>query len=216
MDELQKNLLRTLDAKLQRMIDDLDNATRDEVRARWSRINPAPNCPHSADLLKCIREIVGKAYTDRGRQAADAIRASLCDLPDNVIVDMGEPLKQIAGKVVCNEPFLQLVSGTPGVYERSSAPRGKFLQTSYEHELALMRVTAENVTRREIEKIRQVIDEAVLKAKARCLYATQIGSMGAINIINSTVGSLQTGAGSVSEVSMTLQSVDANRRIVET
>ncbi|MES2162903.1 MAG: hypothetical protein V4476_17225 [Pseudomonadota bacterium] len=201
MNELQNDLLRTFDAKLHGLVNEFDESVRAEIREVWKSIDPGPSCRYSSELLMGIHEIVGKAYVDRGRQAAEVVRTSLCDIPDGVIVAMGDPFKQIIEQFFLNDPYLLLVSNTPGVYERRNAFPGKFFKESYDHHMALIKVTAANVTRRSIDRMNLLIVEAVLKAKAR-REGAQAESTTTISIVNSTLGSLQTGAGSISTVSL--------------
>jgi hypothetical protein len=199
MDGFQETLLIVVDKKIQCLIDDIDERNRGEIRKLWRDITPAPKCVHSSELCKRIQETIGPAYAARTRLVAEAIGTALSEAPHNAISEIREPLMQRVERLLV-DPYHQLISSTPGVYERKGAPPGKFLCSSFEHMLALIKVTAINTARRGLRDIDAVIESAALQAQLREMHTSGVRDV-SISIVGSTVGTLQTGANSVSIIS---------------
>lgn len=199
MDDFQNILLNAVGKKLQRLIEDVDDKNRGKIRALWQNITPAPDCMHSTVLCERLQEIIGPTYAARAGLAADVICADLSEAPHSVIVEIRKPLMKLVEHLLA-EPYHPLISSTPSVYERKGAPSGKFLQSSFEHTLALIRVTAINATHRGLRDIDAVFEEAALKAQLREMRSSAVKAI-SVNIVDSTIGVVQTGANAVSMIS---------------
>ena len=199
MDNFQKSLLNVVDKKLQRLIDDVDERNRGEIRTLWQNITPAPSCMHSSVLCRQVQEIIGPAYAARVRIAADVISADLSAVPHSAITEIRKPLMQLVERLLA-DPYHHMISSTPNVYERKGAPPGKYLQSSFEHMSALMGVAAINTLRKGLQDIDAVLEDAALKAQIRDMRPSEVKAI-SVNIIGSTVGVVQTGANSVSVIS---------------
>lgn len=66
--------------------------------------------------------------------------------------------------------------------------------------LALIRVTALNNTHRALQDIDAIIEDAALKAQLREMHSSKVRAI-SVSIVGSTVGTVQTGANSVSIIS---------------
>lgn len=125
--------------------------------------------------------------------------ADLSEVPHSAITEIRKLLMQLVERLLA-DPYYQLISSTPNVYERKGAQTGKFLQSSFEHMLALIRVTALNNTHRALQDIDAIIEDAALKAQLREMHSSEVRAI-SVSIVGSTAGTVQTGANSVSIIS---------------
>ena len=130
---------------------------------------------------------------------AEVVRADLTEMPHSAIAGIGDPIVKLVERLL-TDPYFELISSTPGVYERQCAPPGKFLPESLSHTLALFRVSALNTSRRAILEVEEILDDAALKAHCRELRASETKVV-SISVVDSSVGSIQTGANSVMNIS---------------
>lgn len=201
MNNLRARLLDIFERKLQREIGDWDDATRTRIRELWEGIIPAPNCPHSTELVRHIGEVVGEAYNGRSRLAVEKIRAELSGVPDQLLTGMGDSLKDMIVRIFDHEPYIQLFIATPDVYRRKNAPSHKFNRASYDLRLALARVASANSARCAVENACHAIDEAIARADARLIAASCNSPPLMISIVNSSIDVLQIGNNSKAEIS---------------
>lgn len=201
MSDLRENILSVVDKKLQYLIKEFDDRTRGEIRVLWQKITPAPNCMHSSVLCRNIQEIMGRAYVARARLPADVISMDLSKVPYGIISQIRKPLMHLVERLLA-DPYYQLITSTPNVYDRKGAPSGKFLSSSFEHMLPLIQATAANTVSKGLRDVDAILEGLVLKAQLREMpsHSSEVTDV-SINIVNSIVGTVQTGANSMSIIS---------------
>lgn len=192
MDDSQQLILKAMSNRIRRLVEGGDEKKREEIRALWKNISPSPHCIDSSAICTRIQEITVPAYAAQARLIADVVHADLSDVPLSAITEIGKPLMQLVKDLLAN-PYYQLIAATPCVYDRQNAPLYKFSPASFNLRLAQMRVAAINAMRKGLKDIESALDEATLKAQLRERATAQANAI-SINIVDSTVGVVQTSA----------------------
>lgn len=158
------NLLRR---KLEDALSSADAHTEAAIRDVWKVIGPQPTCPFVSDVMRELLSICANGLIERERAAIDVVSDTVLPFKDTLAGGLARELSVVVEAVFPLDKFVALVEHTPGVYQRGQADPRKFDQSSYEHYLALIRVSAANVARQSIRRTRLVLDELLLQKEAK-------------------------------------------------
>jgi len=142
----------------------IDNQITSQIRDLWKTVGPSPNCPDAGSLMKKIKIICYQGVEARGVAAKEAVLDVTnnihCALT-NVLID--EIIELISRKLPENQ-YVDLARSTKGVYERRSQSfANKFCDRSFDIEMALIKSSSANLSRRAIGSIKTSLEEMMLK-----------------------------------------------------
>ena len=158
----RERIIRVIEDKLGHALKDVDAATEEHARAAWSGICPAPTCPSVGAVMEAAHHALAHGYSERERVANEVILSTLTPIRGAVTPALVGAVMGVVTRAFPHDKFLALVQHTPGVYKRQLASPSKFDERIYSVQLALIRTSAANISRRSVGRIQTTLDEMLL------------------------------------------------------
>jgi hypothetical protein len=155
--------LSVISKKLETEFEAIDLITMGNIREAWKGVSPAPSCPPILETMKAVHEICVSGINQRSTTAINVASEYLLKLPGGVSPELTADIKSFIKSKFPENLYVATAQNTLRVYGRANAPSHKATPRLFHHELALIKVSSANLSRRGVSKILNAVDESALQ-----------------------------------------------------
>lgn len=156
---MKDEIINLIDMKIKESARAVDESTLAGVRDVWDEITPAPNCPHSGELMERIKEIIHKGLLERAEALSNTVSSTVCTIGADLSIKLQEDILEVVRNNYPKDQYVTSAINTQGVYERRNMSAKKFHVRSFELELAVISSMASTFSNRVVLDTKTTLEE---------------------------------------------------------